>query len=313
MKLAVLVDNATLTDRYFLAEPGLSIHIEDGGTRVLFDAGYSGILVANAQKMGIDLLRVDDVVISHGHLDHTWGLDALIRLHTEAILEGRERIEPAFIAHPDAFLTRSCNGVGEIGCHLSVEELFRHGNVLLTPASLWLTENLVFLGEIERRFEFERAPPCGYVYTRRHPGRHRHRRHRARLQDRGGARHRNRLLSLGDLLDCRAGARGLQRGPGRRRHRRVPSPRCTTGADRGYSRLFRGGAAGSPPPLPLHRPCGKDCSCTDSERPGDRRRAAPRVRVGQGAGSRSPGIAPCSSSYARTASGAPRRKRRALL
>jgi len=165
MKLAVLVDNATLTDRYFLAEPGLSIHIEDGGTRVLFDAGYSGILVANAQKMGIDLLRVDDVVISHGHLDHTWGLDALIRLHTEAILEGRERIEPAFIAHPDAFLTRSCNGVGEIGCHLSVEELFRHGNVLLTPASLWLTENLVFLGEIERRFEFERAPPCGYVYT----------------------------------------------------------------------------------------------------------------------------------------------------
>lgn len=55
---------------------------------------------------------------------------------------------------------------GEIGCHLSVEELFRHGNVLLTPASLWLTENLVFLGEIERRFEFERAPPpCGYVYT----------------------------------------------------------------------------------------------------------------------------------------------------
>ncbi|WP_243669995.1 MBL fold metallo-hydrolase [Methanoculleus chikugoensis] len=201
MKLAVLVDNATLTDRYFLAEPGLSIHIEDGGTRFLFDAGYSGIFVANAQKMGIDLLRVDDVVISHGHLDHTWGgLDALLRLHTEAIFEGRERVEPAFIAHPDAFLTRSCNGVGgEIGCHLSVEELFRHGNVLLTPASLWLTENLVFLGEIERRFEFERAPPHAATSTppRRHPGRHRPRRHRARLQDRGGACHRNRLLSLG--------------------------------------------------------------------------------------------------------------------
>lgn len=165
MKLTVLVDNATLTDRYFLAEPGLSIHIEDGGTRLLFDAGYSGVLVTNARKMGIDLLRVDDIVISHGHLDHTWGLDALLRLHTEAIFEGRERAEPTFIAHPDAFLTRSCNGVGEIGCHLSVEELFRHGKVLLTQAPLWLTENLVFLGEIERRFEFERVPPCGYVYT----------------------------------------------------------------------------------------------------------------------------------------------------
>ncbi|WP_214084091.1 MBL fold metallo-hydrolase [Methanoculleus sp.] len=165
MRLTVLVDNATLTDRYFLAEPGLSIYLEDGGTRVLFDAGYSGILVSNALKMGIDLLRVGEIVISHGHLDHTWGLDALVRLHTEAIFEGRERIEPTFIAHPDAFLTRSCGGVGEIGCHLSVEELFRHGKVLLTATPLWLTENLVFLGEIERRFEFERAPSCGYIYT----------------------------------------------------------------------------------------------------------------------------------------------------
>ncbi|MDK2891003.1 MAG: 7,8-dihydropterin-6-yl-methyl-4-(beta-D-ribofuranosyl)aminobenzene 5-phosphate synthase [Methanoculleus sp.] len=165
MRLTVLVDNATLTDRYFLAEPGLSIYLEDGETRVLFDAGYSGILVSNARKMGIDLLRVEEIVISHGHLDHTWGLDALVRLHTEAILEGRERLEPTFIAHPDAFLTRSCSGVGEIGCHLSVEELFRHGKVLLTAAPLWLTENLVFLGEIERRFEFEQAPSCGYIYT----------------------------------------------------------------------------------------------------------------------------------------------------
>ena len=115
--------------------------------------------------MGLDLLRVEDIVLSHGHLDHTWGLDALIRLHTEAIIEGRERIEPTFIAHPDAFLTRSRDGIGEIGCHLSVEELFRHGKVLLTAAPLWLTENLVFLGEIERRFEFEQVPPCGYIYT----------------------------------------------------------------------------------------------------------------------------------------------------
>jgi len=165
VRLTVLVDNATLTDRYFLAEPGLSIYLEDGETRLLFDTGYSGVLVGNARKMGIDLLRVGEIVLSHGHLDHTWGLDSLLRLHTEAILEGRERVEPTFVAHPDAFLTRSCDGVGEIGCHLSVEELFRHGKVLLTAAPLWLTENLVFLGEIERRFAFERVPPCGYVYT----------------------------------------------------------------------------------------------------------------------------------------------------
>jgi len=165
MRLTVLVDNATLTDRYFLAEPGLSIYPEDEESRILFDTGYSGVLIPNARKMGVDLLRVDEIVLSHGHLDHTWGLDALIRLRTEAIIEGRERIEPTFIAHPDAFLTRSRDGVGEIGCHLSVEELFRHGKVLLTAAPLRLTENVVFLGEIERRFGFEPVPSGGYIYT----------------------------------------------------------------------------------------------------------------------------------------------------
>lgn len=165
MKMTVLVDNATLTDRYFLAEPGLSIYLEDSGTRILFDTGYSGILASNARKMEINLLLAENIVLSHGHLDHTWGLDALVRLHTEAIFEGRERVEPTFIAHPDAFLTRSLDGAGEIGCHLSVEELSRHGKVLLTATPLWLTENLVFLGEIERRFEFERMPSHGYIFT----------------------------------------------------------------------------------------------------------------------------------------------------
>lgn len=165
MQLSVLVDNTTLTDRYFTAEPGLSFYIEEGGRRVLFDAGYSGIVVENARKMGIDLLRLNEIVISHGHLDHTWGLDALIRLYTEAAFEGREHGRLTFVAHPDAFLTRSVAGIGEIGCHLSVEELFRHGTVLLTASPLWLTENLVFLGQIEQRFDFEVSPPIGEIYT----------------------------------------------------------------------------------------------------------------------------------------------------
>lgn len=55
MKLTVLVDNNTLIDRYFLAEPGLSFLLEDSGTRVLFDAGYSDIFLKNAWKMGLSL------------------------------------------------------------------------------------------------------------------------------------------------------------------------------------------------------------------------------------------------------------------
>ena len=43
MQLTVLVDNNTLIDRYLLAEPGLSLLIEDENLSVLFDTGYSDI------------------------------------------------------------------------------------------------------------------------------------------------------------------------------------------------------------------------------------------------------------------------------
>ena len=87
MKLTVLVDNNTLIDRYFLAEPGLSFLLEDSGTRVLFDIGYSDIFLKNARKMGLSLLDLNYVVLSHGHLDHSWGLEPLVRLFLEAGIE----------------------------------------------------------------------------------------------------------------------------------------------------------------------------------------------------------------------------------
>ena len=76
MKLTVLVDNATIIDRYFLAEPAVSYLLEDGDARILLDTGYSDVFLKNARAMGIDLSRVTDIVLSHGHNDHTGGLAA---------------------------------------------------------------------------------------------------------------------------------------------------------------------------------------------------------------------------------------------
>jgi len=84
MKLNVLVDNNTLIDRYFLGEPAVSYFIENNGDRILFDAGYSDIFIKNAIKMGIDLLDLDFIVLSHAHLDHTWGLGHLVQYYAEA-------------------------------------------------------------------------------------------------------------------------------------------------------------------------------------------------------------------------------------
>ncbi|MFJ8459413.1 MBL fold metallo-hydrolase [Lysinibacillus xylanilyticus] len=165
MKLTVLVDNNTLIDRYFLGEPALSFFIEEDDKRILFDTGYSEVFIKNADKMRIDLRNLDYVVLSHGHLDHTWGLTHLIRLHMEAKNEAIISNTPKIIGHPLIFNTKLFDPVGEIGSIISHEKVSRHFPVQLTKEPLWLTDRLVFLGEIKRIFDFEGKDSIGQVVT----------------------------------------------------------------------------------------------------------------------------------------------------
>ncbi len=161
MRLTVLADNTTVIDCYLLGEPGLSFFIEDAGTRVLFDAGYSDVFLRNAEKLRIDLSDLDHVAVSHGHLDHIWGLEHLLRRMTEDACEGRPPRRPVFTAHPDVFSRRSMGPVPAIGGHLSPAVLADFFDMRLTKDPVRLTERLVFLGEIPRRFDFESVPGPG--------------------------------------------------------------------------------------------------------------------------------------------------------
>lgn len=66
LTLTVLVDNTTLTDRYFTGEPALSFILETKGKKILFDSGYSDAFLANAGKMGISLRNLDYIVLYTG-------------------------------------------------------------------------------------------------------------------------------------------------------------------------------------------------------------------------------------------------------
>jgi 7,8-dihydropterin-6-yl-methyl-4-(beta-D-ribofuranosyl)aminobenzene 5'-phosphate synthase len=155
MKLTVLVDNNTYIDRYFLAEPGLSIFIEDQETQVLFDCGYSDIFFHNARKMGIDLLFLDYLIFSHGHQDHTWGVETLIREYNTAVLENQPHKKPTVVAHPKTFKSILFKGVGEIGSVISKEKLGHHFKHCLSSLPIHLTDRLTYLGEIPRKTDFE--------------------------------------------------------------------------------------------------------------------------------------------------------------
>lgn len=165
MKLTVLIDNNTLIDRYLLGEPGVSYLIQDGNKQVLFDVGYSNAFIINAQKLNLDLLQSDFIVLSHGHLDHTWGLDPLLKLYTEAKIESVPFTNPTLIAHPNVFETKTIDGLNEIGCIISKRKLDQHFEINLTKEPFWLSDKLVFLGEIERSNDFENKEPIGKVHS----------------------------------------------------------------------------------------------------------------------------------------------------
>jgi 7,8-dihydropterin-6-yl-methyl-4-(beta-D-ribofuranosyl)aminobenzene 5'-phosphate synthase len=61
---------------------GYSAFIEYGGKRILFDTGNnSDILEQNAKAKGIDLSKLDFVVMSHRHGDHMGGMTYLLRVN----------------------------------------------------------------------------------------------------------------------------------------------------------------------------------------------------------------------------------------
>lgn len=145
LKLTVLVDNNTLIDRYLTAEPGLSFWIETDGRKILFDTGYSDIFIKNAQIMGIDVSTADMTVLSHGHNDHTWGLNHLIQYFDRTMKTGL----PELMAHPGAFDRKRCDKL-EIGMVLRDDVIKEYFKVSKCRGPFRITEKLIWLGEIPR-------------------------------------------------------------------------------------------------------------------------------------------------------------------
>jgi 7,8-dihydropterin-6-yl-methyl-4-(beta-D-ribofuranosyl)aminobenzene 5'-phosphate synthase len=66
---------------------GYAALVEYGGKRILFDTGNNpDILAHNAEAKGIDLAKLDFVVISHRHGDHIGGLSYVLRRNPKVII-----------------------------------------------------------------------------------------------------------------------------------------------------------------------------------------------------------------------------------
>ena len=83
MKIYCLIENTKSSD-YFECEHGLSLFIDTGTHKILFDMGASDKYIENAKRLGIDLSQVDFAIISHGHYDHGGGIKSFLEINDHA-------------------------------------------------------------------------------------------------------------------------------------------------------------------------------------------------------------------------------------
>jgi 7,8-dihydropterin-6-yl-methyl-4-(beta-D-ribofuranosyl)aminobenzene 5'-phosphate synthase len=85
MKTTVLVENNT--DSFLCCgQHGLSLYIEAGDIKLLFDAGQDELFYTNAKKMGVSIEDVGLMVISHGHFDHGGGLPCFLQKNQKSMV-----------------------------------------------------------------------------------------------------------------------------------------------------------------------------------------------------------------------------------
>ena len=83
MKILNLIENTEGAEGC-AAEHGLSFYIETEKHRLLMDLGPSASVIGNAEKLGVDLRKVDTVILSHGHDDHGGGILPFTELNPDA-------------------------------------------------------------------------------------------------------------------------------------------------------------------------------------------------------------------------------------
>jgi 7,8-dihydropterin-6-yl-methyl-4-(beta-D-ribofuranosyl)aminobenzene 5'-phosphate synthase len=124
---------------------------------VLIDTGISATcFFNNVNVLGVDLNKVESVVLSHGHLDHFGALVAFLKVAKKGI---------TLVLHPDAFLERALN-TPDSGRQtdfpvLDKAALKETGAVLreARDASTLASDLVLVSGEVERVTDFEKGFP----------------------------------------------------------------------------------------------------------------------------------------------------------
>ena len=159
MKVTALVENTTV-NKELKPKHGLSLYIETQHHKILFDLGPNALFLENAKKLGIDISKVDTVVISHGHSDHGGGLRTFMK----------ENAKAKIYIHKDAFKRTYTKAYGlmlSIGLDKSIMD---NPRVILTDGQLRLDEELFLFSGTSTKDFWADSNNC--LYIKDEQGRH---------------------------------------------------------------------------------------------------------------------------------------------
>lgn len=160
MKMTTLIENKSGERDDLHIEHGLSVYIEVDGKHILFDTGQSGNFIDNAKSLDIDLKNLDYVIISHGHYDHSGGMERLIK-----------EINPDIKLYlGDGFFNKKYRLIGGgdyeyIGNPFD-EDFLKENNIPIKYISediTSLTENISIFTNFNRKEEFENTNEDMYL------------------------------------------------------------------------------------------------------------------------------------------------------
>ena len=97
MRVVNLIENTRGHDRCAYAH-GLSFYVETSKHKLLVDLGPTDAALYNAKELGIDLSKVDTVVLSHGHYDHSGGIMPFANINSDARIYMQETADADYYA-----------------------------------------------------------------------------------------------------------------------------------------------------------------------------------------------------------------------
>jgi 7,8-dihydropterin-6-yl-methyl-4-(beta-D-ribofuranosyl)aminobenzene 5'-phosphate synthase len=150
LEVVVLAEN-TVRGAGLLGEHGLAYWINADGRKLLFDTGQGKVLPENARQLGLHLGGIEAVALSHGHYDHTGGLNVVL----ERARRAKVYLHPA--ALQKKYSRQDKPPHRSIGIPPADERAVRHRarNVTWTTQPSEVVPGVWVTGEIPRMTDFE--------------------------------------------------------------------------------------------------------------------------------------------------------------